>query len=512
MNANNGAILSCRNICKAFPGVKALDNVDFDILPGEIHGLVGENGAGKSTLMKIFSGIYTFDEKKGVSCETEGMFFEGKRVNFRSPADALKNKIMTIHQEINVIPDLTVYENIYLNEEIFQNGLLNRKKMIQDTAELINSFGVEINPTDIVGSLPADRQKLVEVLKAISKDAKVLIMDEPTSVLADAEALHLFETVKKIAEKGIGIVFISHNLNEIVKICSRVTVLRDGKKVCELQKDELSVDLIVSHMIGKKISQFNAGQELPACGEEVMLKVENLSYKNLLKNVSFELHRGEILGITGLVGSGGTELAKVLFGAQGYKKRSGELYKSGKKIDVNNTVDAIQNGISLLTDDRKSEGLFLSFKLSENITIASLSKYLTKLGILKRKEQRITAAQYIEKLNIKTPGVDAVVESLSGGNQQKVVIAKWLETNPDIFIMDEPTIGIDIAAKAEVRHIIQDLITKNKSVILITNEYAEIETLCHRVIIMFRGNMVGEFSHGEINESKVMKFALGGGI
>jgi ribose transport system ATP-binding protein len=507
---NEAPILECKKICKTFPGVVALKDVDFKLYKGQIHGLIGANGAGKSTLMKIISGVYSYDVVKSDVQNDTGMFFEEKKVFLKSPNDALKLKIMTIHQEINVVPYLMVYENIYLNHEMTQTGMLSRKEMISNIKTLLERFEVEMEPTDLVKNLSVDKQKIVEILRAISRDAKVIIMDEPTSFLTDSETRHLMKIIRNIAEKDIGIVFISHNLNEVMEICDWTTVLRDGKIVGSCSKEEVDLDKLIYMIIGKKLEEVQ-NKKKSSVKDEVLFKVNNLNFKKIVNNVSFHLRKGEILGITGIIGSGGTELAKTLFGAEGYKKDKGEIFLEGKKLKIKSPQDAIKHRIALLTEDRKSEGLFLKFKVYENITLPSLGKYLNKFGIIRKKEQLKDSEEHIKNLSIKTPGPETVAESLSGGNQQKVVISKWLEIDPKVFIMDEPTVGIDIHAKYEIRKIIQELAECGTGIILITNEFEEIENLCDRVLVMFKGKIVGEIQSEEMDNTEFTKLALGGG-
>lgn len=509
---NQEPILECRKICKTFPGVKALHEVDFQLMPGEIHGLVGENGAGKSTLIKIFSGVYSYDDIAKTAGDNEtGLFFQGEKIILKTPGQAIKHKIMTIHQEINVIPDLMVYDNIFLNNEDVKSGLLNRSEMKKKADEMLEKFGADFSTTDMVKNLSTDKQKLVEVLKAISQDAKVIIMDEPTSVLTDTEARHLFEVMRNIAHQGIAIIFISHNLKEILELCNRITILKDGKLVGTMDKNELNVVKIISFMVGKKIEEVGQGQPFKSFKtNEELFRIEKYNFRSRLIDVSFKLNKGEVIGITGLVGSGGSDLAKTVFGMEGHKKDSGELYLEGKKVMINNTGDAIKNKIAFLTEDRKGEGLFLKFKIYENITLPSLNKFMDKAGFLDEAKRKDVSEKYVESLRIKAPDSNMVTEMLSGGNQQKVVIAKWLETNPNILIMAEPTVGIDVAAKSEIRNSIKSLAKKGKGIILITNEFIELQELCDRVLIMFKGEIIKELTREEINEDAILKYALGG--
>lgn len=501
-------IFECKNINKTFPGVKALTNVNFDIKGGEIQGLIGENGAGKSTLMKIISGVYSYDDNN--KYDDSGMYLNNTKVEFKNPLDAIKNKVIIIHQELNVIPDMMVYENIFINSQITKKGLLNKKYMINKTQKLINDFNADINATDKVKDLTVDKQKLVEVLKAISLDARVLIMDEPTSMLTTVEAQRLFGVVKNIINKNkIGAVLISHNLGEILEMCDRVTVLRDGYCVGTYPQNELNIEKMVSLMLGRefnmKINKRKSTKE-----DETLLKIEKLGYKNSLRDISFELKRGEILGITGLVGSGGNVLSRVLFSCKGYKKTQGKIFIKDKNVNIKCTNEAINNGLALLTEDRRQEGLILKFKIFENITLPSLKNYITKLGLINKKNQIKASNKYFPMLSIRANSAASVVETLSGGNQQKVVIAKWLETNPDIFIICDPTIGIDVGAKDEVRKLIGDMAKQGKGIILITEEVTELQSLCDKVLVMFRGEITKRLVGEDICEKNILKYSLGG--
>lgn len=507
----NGAVmpvLECRNVYKTFPGVKALQNIQFSLMPGEVHGLIGENGAGKSTLIKIFCGIHQPDaDKDGDS----GIYLNGEKVEFKSPGHAIKHKIMTIHQELNIIPDLKVYDNIFLNNENKKNGFLDRKNMREQADEMIRKFDADFSANDVVKDLSADKQKLVEILRAIHQDAKVLIMDEPTSALTDVEAKHLFEIIKTITEKGISIIFISHNLNEIIDICDRITVLRDGVLIDTIHKEDATVDDLVDMMVGKELKNAGYSMEFTSVKQDdELLKVDKLCYRKELQDISFTLNKGEILGITGLVGSGGSVLAKSIFGMEGYKKDSGDVFINGEKTNIRSTSDAIKNKIAFLTEDRKGEGLFLKFGIYENTTIPALKNFVSKAGMLDTKKRKEVTDKYIDLLHIKTPNNETVTESLSGGNQQKVVIAKWLETQPNIMIMAEPTVGIDVAAKAEIRKTIRTLAEQGNGIILITNEYVELNELCDRVLVLFKGKIVKEIERDELTEDRVMKYSLGG--
>lgn len=506
-------LLYCKRISKTFPGVKALDTVDFNLDEGEIHGLIGENGAGKSTLMKILSGVYYFDAELGFADgdKKAGIYLKGKQIFLRNPKDAIEKKIVTIHQELNVIPHTMVYENIFLNHPKYKT-FLNRKRMIENTWELINDFGVDIKPDDIVGNLSVDKQKLVEVLKAISREVEILIFDEPTSFLTEEESEHLLKVIKRIANNRIGVIFISHDLNEVIKISDRISVMRDGKIVGDLDKENANIDTLVSMMIGKKLDVKNENPSTQDKGLENILEVKNLFYKDKLFDINFRLKVGEILGITGMVDSGKNELSKVLFGVENYKFDKGSVLLNGSEIKIKSTENAIRNGIALLTEDRKEEGLFLKFTLYDNITISSIKKYINKLSLIRVRKQMNKAKEYINRLKIRANNPEVIVESLSGGNQQKAVIAKWLDTKPRVFIMNDPTVGIDVAAKFEIRGLIKELIKENRSVILITNEYNEIKELCNRILVMYKGKIVKELANEEIDKNRILKYSGGGVI
>ena len=507
-------IFECRNISKTFPGVVALDHMSMKVMPGEIHGLVGENGAGKSTLIKIMSGVYTCDEPpKGTEPEEHGLFMNGQKVHIRDVHSAHANKIQTIHQELNIVPDLTVFENIYINNyEGKKTGpLLNMKKMRREAEGMLSMYGADFHAGDNAGTLTADRKKLIEVIRAVMLDANLLILDEPTSMLTAAEAARLFETMRTVAAKGIGVIFISHNLNEIVEMCQAITVMRDGKLVDNIDNsshDTSIDDVIIPLMVGYKVER--APEHVSSRTDEILLETENLCFKSHLKNVNLTLHKGEVIGITGLVGAGGRQLARTLFGFSDNLKDGGEILIKGKPAEIKSPVDAYALNMAYLTEDRKNEGLFLDFDITTNVVMSALKKFYNKAGMVLNKKREETALKYVDMLHIKTPGIHTVTNSLSGGNQQKEVVAKMLETEPEILILAEPTVGIDVAAKKEIRDIIKDLVRMGKGVILITNEYVELKELCDRLYIMFNGEIIKELSQDEMTEELVMRYALGG--
>jgi len=500
-------IIDCKNISKTFFGVKALQKVNFQLYPGEIHGLVGENGAGKSTLMKIIAGVYTYDISD--KDRDAAFLFEGRKMAFKSPADALHEKIMTIHQEINVIPHLTVYENMFLGNEKRKGPWLSRPAMIAECRKLIDEFGADFQATDIVKTLSTDAKKLVEIFRALLQDAKVLMLDEPTSVLTDVEAEKLFGVIKNITAKGIAVVFISHNLSEVMEISDRISVLRDGNMVGHLERDGFSLDRIITLMLGRKMED-EVIERQPSSRETELLRVQNLVYLNVIQDVSLSIYAGEVLGVTGLGGCGATELAKVLFGMEGFTHYRGHIRVRGKTVAFNRPWQAVKNRMALLTEDRKTEGLFLKLKVFENITMSSLRKYLKGIFLI-RKARKTACVQYISALDIRVPSVETTTESLSGGNQQKVVISKWLDTEAEIFILDEPTVGIDVGAKREIRKIIHSLASEGRGVMMITSEFADLKRLCDRVIVLYKGRVVKRFENNEeLTEDEILKHALGG--
>ena len=433
-------ILKMEGVSKSFPGVKALDKVSLNVYEGESMALLGENGAGKSTLMKILSGVYTKDEGS--------VFFEDKLLEVSGPKDAAEQGIAIIHQELNLIPQLSVYENIFLGRELeSKSGRLDKKLMIEKTEEYLKKLNQDMSPNELVKNLSIARQQMVEIAKALSLDAKVIIMDEPTDALTDTEVEILFKVIKDLKEEGKGIVYISHRLKEIFAVCERITVLRDGQYVAEEAVAKLDEDEIIRLMVGRSLDeQF---PHVMTDFDEEVLRVEKLS-NEYVQDISFSLKKGEILGISGLVGAGRTELAKTLYGL--YKKQKGTIWLHNKEINVKTPKEALDLGISYVSEDRKRDGLILDMTVKNNMSLASLEQYVTGLGLNKKKEEE-DVHHYREKMNIKTPSIEQKVKNLSGGNQQKVAIGKSLLTDPEILILDEPTRGVDVGAKKERRQI-----------------------------------------------------------
>jgi len=490
-------ILEMKNITKTFPGVKALDEVNFSLKKGEVHALLGENGAGKSTLMKVLNGIHKRDQGE--------IILNGEQVEFENTKEAQKAGLAIIHQELELIPDLNVAENIYLGREDRNGIFINYKKLYQNTEEVLEMLGVEIDPKAKIKDLNIGSQQMVEIAKAVSQNAEILVMDEPTSSLTNQEIEILFDLIEKLKEREIAIVYISHRLEEVFEICDRVTVLRDGQFVGEVETSETSEDQLIKMMVGRTIEDrfpkmtFNPGEEI--------LRVENLSVPGEIINASFSLRKGEILGVAGLMGSGRTELAKAVFGV--YKEKSGDVYYRGKKLKINSPADALDNGISYLSEDRKDEGLILGLTVADNISISVLSTMLRAGTFINEEAEKELAEKYISDLNIKTPSEKQLVKNLSGGNQQKVVVSKLLSTRPEVVIFDEPTRGIDVGAKREIYNLMQELIDEGVAVILISSELPEVLNLSSRILVMHEKEIMGELDAADADQEAVMKLATG---
>lgn len=490
-------VLEMKNITKTFPGVKALDKVNFSLAKGEVHALLGENGAGKSTLMKVLNGIHQRDEGE--------IFLRGKSVEFNDTKEAQNAGLAIIHQELELIPHLNVAENIFLGREEKNGIFIDYKKLYQDTEDVLNMLGVNIDPKSKIKDLNIGSQQMVEIAKAVSQNADILVMDEPTSSLTNQEIEILFKLIERLKKQDIAIVYISHRLEEVFEICDRVTVLRDGEFVGEVKTVETDEDQLINMMVGRTIEdRFPKMKFKP--GEEI-LRVEKLSVADEIINASFSLRKGEILGVAGLMGSGRTELAKSIFGV--YKEKTGEIYYKGKKLEINSPADAINNGIYYLSEDRKEEGLILGLSVANNISISVLKQMLKASTFINSASEKELAQKYIKNLNIKTPSENQLVKNLSGGNQQKVVISKLLSTKPEVVIFDEPTRGIDVGAKREIYNLMQDLIDKDVAVILISSELPEVLNLSNRVIVMHEKEIMGELDAAEADQEAVMKLATG---
>jgi ribose transport system ATP-binding protein len=494
----NDVLVLMEGIEKTFPGVYALSQCQFELRAGEVHALVGENGAGKSTLMKVLSGIYKKDAGR--------ILYKGKEVDIPNPRTALHLGISMIHQELNLMPHLTVAQNIYIGREprAAIPFALDEKALNAKAEALFAMLHLKLDPRTKVADLTVAKQQIVEIAKAISFNSAVLIMDEPTAALTDTEIDELFNITRQLREKGVGIVHISHRLEELKQISDRVTVMRDGHYIDTVRTAEVTTDRIISMMVGRTI--FEATPEVPETpSQEVALEIKKLNRGNVIRDVSFNLKRGEILGFAGLVGAGRTEVARAIFGAD--RIDSGEVYVFGQKAQIRSPGDAVRHGIGYLSEDRKRYGLTLGMDVETNVVLAAFQKFLGWLGWVKDASIRATADQYVERLSVRTPNAQQKVKFLSGGNQQKVIIAKWLVADTNILIFDEPTRGIDVGAKSEIYKLLNNLARQGKSIIMISSELPEILRMSHRVMVMCEGRITGELSSAEATQEKIMKFA-----
>ena len=485
-------------IDKSFPGVHALDQAKFELRAGEVHALVGENGAGKSTLMKVLAGVYSKDAGR--------ILYLGKEVEIHTPRAAQHLGISMIHQELNLMPHLTLAQNVFIGREPRQGIrlVLNENRINAQTQELFDSMHLKLNPRTKVSDLTVARQQMVEIAKALSFDSQVLIMDEPTAALTEAEIDELFRMIRQMRDKGVGVVYISHRLEELKQITDRITVMRDGRYVDTVDAQTTAIDQIISMMVGRTI--YESAPEVPEHpSDDVALEVKNLNRGSVIKDVSFALKKGEILGFAGLMGAGRTEVARAVFGADPVD--SGDVYVRGKKVHIKHPRDAVRHGIGYLSEDRKRYGLALGMDVESNIVLASFQKFLGFLGVVNSGKMRQTGQQYVQALSIKTPSLQQRVKNLSGGNQQKVVIGKWLTADTDILIFDEPTRGIDVGAKSEIYRLLNDLAQQGKAIIMISSELPEILRMSHRIVVMCEGRITGELSAAEATQERIMTLA-----
>lgn len=487
--------LSIRNIVKEFSGVRVLNDINANVKPGEVFGILGENGAGKSTLLKIICGIYT--------ATSGGLALKGEQVSISTPMEAKRLGISMIPQEFNLITTLSVFENIFLGSEYKKGFLLDKKEMRAKASELLAELQTDLSPDTLIENLSVAQKQMVEISKALVHDSDVLIMDEPTTVLTNLEVDILFELIAKLKNKGVTILFISHKLKEVKRICDRILVLRDGDQICINDIDEVDEQDMARKMVGRELNQVFPDKFFP--DDDVVLKVSGLSDGHLLKDVSFELKKGELLGFSGLIGAGRTEVAETIMGLR--SKTSGDILVFGDKTEIRSTADALKYKLGYLSEDRKGKGLLLNFDIPKNISLISLDKY-TSILVNKSKEKK-ASEKYIDQFNIKAASLSSELEFLSGGNQQKVYLAKWMDTDPQILILDEPTRGIDVNAKKEIYHFINSLIQEGVSCILISSELEEIIGLCTRVLVMREGRIVGEMEGSSINEEEIMLSAAG---
>ncbi len=536
-------VLEMKDISKTFPGVKALDHVQLQVRPGEVHALMGENGAGKSTLMKILMGIYSKDEggeilfdgkpyratspkeamDQGVAMihqelnpildmtVFENIFvgrelkklFDGKPYRATSPKEAMDQGVAMIHQELNPILDMTVFENIFVGRELKKNGLVDTKAEVQEAQRLIEECGLHVSPKARLRSLTVAQCQLIEIIKAISMNAKVIIMDEPTAAITDREVELLFGHIRRLTAQGVAVIYISHRMDEIFSICDRVSVYRDGRYIGSGDTKDMGEAQLIKMMVGREIT--DVFPKLEAKIGDVVFEAKNIVREdNKVKGVSFSVRKGEILGIGGLVGAGRSELVEGIFGM--HKLSKGEIFVKGKQVQVHSPKDIIKEGVALITEDRKVTGLNLSGSVNDNIAMVAIEKLL-KRGLYNKNKARSASQEYIEKLNIKTPSGDQIVGNLSGGNQQKVVIAKWLLNDPDIIILDEPTRGIDVGAKRDIYLLLGKLVQQGKAIVMISSEIPELMGVCDRIMVMCEGNLSGEVARNEFTQERIMTLA-----
>lgn len=492
-------ILEMKNITKKFGNVKVLDRVNLTLYKGHVLALLGENGAGKSTLMKILCGIYEKDEGT--------IYLKGKEVNIRNVKDAEKYGITMIHQELNLVPSLSVAENIFLGREYIKSfSSIDWKRIKQESTKMLNELGMNLNVNKLVKNLSVGEQQMVEIARSLLMNAEILVMDEPTAALTETETRKLFEVIERLKQEERSIIYISHRINEIFEICDDYIVLRDGCFISQGKINEVTRDDLVTMMVGRELKEQYPREYVPL-GEEI-LRVENLSVKGLFENINFTVRKGEVVGFAGLIGAGRTEVAKTIFGF--YKKTSGKIYLENKELKINSPKDAIDNGIVYLSEDRKNEGLILKHGLKENMTLSALKSISNYIGTIYHSREKHLVNQMIKKLNIKTSSINQKISRLSGGNQQKIAIAKCLLTNPKLIILDEPTRGIDVGAKNEIYKLINNLKKQGIGIILISSELPEVLNISDRIIVMHEGRITGEIVHEEATEEKVMLKAVGG--
>ncbi len=503
----NAPILEMKNITKEFPGVKALNNVSFTVTKGEIHCLVGENGAGKSTLMKVLSGVYPHGNYTG------DILLNGEVQQFKNIKDSEKAGIAIIYQELALIPEMTVYENIFLGHEIKKNSIVDWNETIRHAGEMLKKVKLDINPATKVINLGIGTQQLVEIAKALSKNVKLLILDEPTSSLNEQDSENLLQLLRDLKDHGVTSIMISHKLKEVIAIADSITVLRDGQTISTLHASEGKIEesVLIKHMVGREINNiYPKKKHIPT--QEVVLEVRNWNARNtslgrdILKDINFKLNKGEIIGLAGLIGSGRTELALSIFGNPGNFQIHGDFYLNGKKQKFHHPKDAIAAGVSYVSEDRKGNGLILIQDVKENISLANLRE-LAENWVINSNAEINVANKYKTELNIKTPSVEQKVSNLSGGNQQKVCLGKWLFVKPNILILDEPTRGIDVGAKFEIYTIMTDLVQQGMSIIMISSELPEILGMSDRIYIVASGRIAGEMSAKDATQEKIMKLA-----
>lgn len=489
-------ILEMEGICKEFPGVKALDHVQLRVRKGTVHGLMGENGAGKSTLMKILFGIYTPDRGR--------IRFKGREVRIGSARDALKLGISMIQQELTYVPHLTVAENIFLGREPSSGfGWVQQRRMVAEARRLFEALQIDIDPTARMVDLSIANRQMVEIAAAVSHKADLIIMDEPTSAITDKEVEKLFQIIGALKSQGVAVIYISHKMDEIFRICDEITVLRDGQYIGTHPASQLTQDLLIQMMVGREIKQIFPKEPAPI--GDVVLAVRNLTRRGKFYDVSFEVRRGEILGIAGLMGSGRTEVIESLFGI--HPPDAGEIYLHGRQVQIRSPRQALRLGLGLLTEDRKLTGAFLPLSVRDNMIMASIDRFVSPVGLLKDRLVQQECQSYVERLAIKTPGLDELMLNLSGGNQQKVLLARLLMNDPEILILDEPTRGIDVGAKSEIHRLMSKLAQTGKAIIMISSELPEVLGMSDRIMVMHEGRKKGELRREEATQERILSLA-----
>ena len=490
-------VLEMENISKEFPGVKALDNVQLKLKPGTVHALMGENGAGKSTLMKCLFGIYEKNSGK--------ILLDGVEVNFKSTKEALENGVSMVHQELNQVLQRNVLDNIWLGRYPMKGFFVDEKKMYNDTINIFKDLDIKVDPRKKVADLPIAERQMIEIAKAVSYKSKVIVMDEPTSSLTEKEVDHLFKIIKKLKESGVGIIYISHKMEEIKMISDEITILRDGKWISTNDVSKISTEQIISMMVGRDLTERFPKKDNTV--KEMILEVKNLTALNQpsIQDVSFELYKGEILGIAGLVGSKRTEIVETIFGIR--PKEKGEIILNGKTVKNKNPEDAIKNGFALVTEERRSTGIFSMLDIAFNSVISNLDKYKNKFRLLKNKDMEKDTKWIVDSMRVKTPSYTTKIGSLSGGNQQKVIIGRRLLTEPEVLMLDEPTRGIDVLAKFEIYQLMIDLAKKDKGIIMISSEMPELLGVTDRILVMSNGRVAGIVKTSETNQEEIMELS-----
>jgi len=498
-NSNHDVILEVRNVSKSYPGVKALDRVSFDLRRGEVHALVGENGAGKTTLMKILSGVFEAEEGE--------ILYKGESISFTDVTQASKAGIAIIYQELNLIPHLSVAANIFIGREPRTRfGTLDEKKMNTETKKILGRLNITLDPTTLINQLPVSKQQMVEIAKAISFESEVLIMDEPTSALTESEIDELFSIIQNLRDDGVAIIYISHRLEELNQIADRISIFRDGCWVSTDDYEDIELDEIVNRMVGRKLeNKFPPKKNIPT--KEKLLEVRNIVRKGVIHDISFDLYQGEILGIAGLMGAGRSELVRAIFGADPID--SGDVYMNNERVSIKSPAEAIKAGIAYLPENRKEEGVAVTMQLDENITMADVPRISRRFGLLSRKQEEEIAQHYVNELLIRTPSVHQVVNHLSGGNQQKVVVSKWLFCNSKILIFDEPTRGIDVGTKYAIYEFIEKLAREGRGVIVISSDLPEVLGLTDRLLVLHEGHLVATLNTAEVTPDEVLNYAAG---